>query len=60
MLDETVVRKTNKSAEGYRTTIPKAVLNLLNLKEEDRLHWKVEAIPGKTNGVRVYVEKGEY
>lgn len=59
MLDETVVRRTNKVSEGLRTTIPKAVINMLGLEEDNHLNWKVEAIPGHGGTLRVYVEKGE-
>ena len=56
MLDETVVRRQNKTGEALKTTIPKAVLNLLKLKEDDTIAWSIEAIP-TSKSLRVYVER---
>lgn len=58
MLDETIVRRQNKTGEAMKTTIPKAVVNILSLEENDYINWKVEAIPGHGGSLRVYVERG--
>ena len=41
------IRKTNKKYNSYSTTIPKQIVNLLGITENDKILWKYQNQKGK-------------
>ena len=45
----TAIRKTNKKYDSYSVTIPKIIVDLLDLSDKDRINWKYAVKNGKLN-----------
>ncbi len=39
----TVLTRANKTSQSLRTTVPKFIIDNFNLKEGDKLLWRIEA-----------------
>lgn len=55
----TSLTKANKASESLRTTVPAGIIKQFDLREGDKLRWKI--VPGKDGNILVQVEaeKGE-
>ncbi|HDG63811.1 MAG TPA: AbrB family transcriptional regulator [Thermococcus sp.] len=49
----TVLARANKTSQSLRTTVPKFIIDNFNLKEGDKLLWRIEA---RNNKLIVVVE----
>ena len=52
---KTTIQKASTIANSYRTTVPAAIMSQFNLKDGDKLDWKLKA----ENGNLIMVVKPE-
>ena len=43
----TVLASANSGSKSLRSTVPRGVVKQLNLKEGDRIRWRIEIVRGK-------------